>query len=177
MTAVPLISNRPKSFLAELQERLQAIAPDMYRTPKREQGMGETIVGTATDHLKQLYTFAGNVREEMKPLQTEYQQLYNEMMGFMRLGRVWQFVHAILGKLDEFRKKADRLRELEMQLTVVTNESAVVEAIFWIEARRQYPELNEPGRSIWVDTNWNFSWSEGGHDGRAPQGILVRRTV
>lgn len=155
-TAIPYIAAKG-TYLDELKVRIRAITPEKYRVPKRQPDKEGTIVGSANEYLKQLYTLMSNAGEDAKPVANECKLLVGELNAYMNRGWYWKLINVIVGDPKVFMLKSDRIKELTLAYYKLQQEHQLLSNLFWTEAAREFPQLLQCGTSVWVDQEWNFA--------------------
>jgi len=148
----------PKSVIAEIIERLAAIKPEQFVEPDLGPDEHYHAVGEANDDIKRLFTLSSIARDEYNSLKGPFtatiDKLHKEMEGAKSNKDKVKALEAIVALEDD----PETLR-LHTEMSRKRNFYDIVSKIFWLELRRQYPEVDDkPCTSI--RKNWTVGWCD-----------------
>lgn len=153
--------NKPKqSAWTEINERLTAFTADQLICSGSPLRRNVVIVGLANDHLRRLHTLAMQVVDEHNVLAREALALEEKIDGATKPPRnnpLSALRNLISGGLSA--EMLDRYEELVAEIELKAAMLEVIQDLFWLEAKTQFPELvGKPIASLFE--GWKLGWSE-----------------
>ena len=147
-----------KSVIAEIIERLAAITPEQFIEPNTKPDKDYHAVGEAGDDLKRLLTLRNIVADEHnrlgKPLAVAVEKIHREM----KLATANKDKVAALQKIVELEDDPETV-QLAAEMARKRQFHDIVDKIFWLEVRWQFPELADKPE-VSVRKNWTVGWCE-----------------
>lgn len=145
--------------LAEITGLLAAITPEQFTAPPVEQKDGDHIVAVATDDVKRLFTLRdrliGKCNEFMKITRPLSEDL---MMGILINGQHKANVELNTPGSPMYEAEA-KLKRALVELQSANSFLQIVDGIFWLEVRRQHPDLEDKS-VVGIRHDWSLLWRE-----------------
>lgn len=156
--------------LAEISELLSAITPEQFTAPPAGPEDGDHVVAVATDDIKRLYVLRDRLIDKCNELVTSANPL---SMGLMEdIFKHGQRAAVELKTPGSPMYEAEaKLKRTLAELQSVDSLKKIVENIFWLEVRRQHPDL-EGKKIIGIRSDWSLVWTEDDDDDMG--GISIR---
>ena len=150
-----------RSVLAEIVERLAALTPDRFVEPEQGPEKSYHAVGEADDDLKRLFTLRSIACDEHNALGKSIKGSMNKLEKTFENAQRTRSAKALadaLQALASFEEDAETVR-IRFEMAQKRKFHAIVDSVFWLQLRRQYPELlDKPCVSI--RKNWTVGWIE-----------------
>ena len=147
-----------KSVIAEILERLAALTPEQFIEPDMQPDATYRAVGEANDEIKRIFTLRSIACDEHnvlgKSIAATMDKLTEEMKRAKTNKDKVKALQAIVALEDD-----PETRLLQAEMSRKRNFHDIIDKIFWLELRRQYPELKDKP-SISVRKNWTVGWCE-----------------
>ena len=159
-----------KSVIAEILERLAALKPEQFIEPDLRPDANYHAVGEANDDVKRLFTLRSIACDEHNLLGKSIVATVEKIHQEMKRAKTNKDKVKALQEIVELEDDPETLR-LMAEMARKRSFHDIVDKIFWLEIRRQYPELSEKP-SVSVRKNWTVGWCEK-DDSEDPHGFDV----
>lgn len=153
----------PLGVLAEIASLLAAITPEQFIAPPLERKESEHVVATATDDIKRLYTLRDRLDDKCRELAKSGKQVSEDAME-----RIFKLGHR--KAIEEMETPGSPLFEANVkneqilaELQRTNNLHKIVDGIFWLEVRRQHPDI-ESKPVAGIRSDWSLTWAENDDD-------------
>lgn len=148
-----------KSFLEEISERLAALTPEQFTTPNNPLKRSFVPVGTANENIKRLFTLMDQAGEEVHALMKKGERFFRKIETLApkdgdALVLLKNFIDSGITKAE-----VEELQALQNKVNNKKKFHEVVKTIFWLEVRRQYPELADKDE-IGIFSDWSLGWTK-----------------
>ncbi len=153
----------PVNMLETIVSRLAGITPDDYIAPKEAPSMRRhVIVGTASEHVKKLWTLLEQIDAESKPLVAEGSRLMEDVKQIIGgdTARGPEELVALVSAIRESRDiagKAARLAEIERLARPMLRLQKFVKRLLWNEVRSCAPGLEKHQR-LFLGNGWEVGY-------------------
>lgn len=147
-----------KSVLAEIAECLAALTPEQFIEPDLAPGTGYHAVGEASEDIKRLFTLRTIACNEHNALSKPIAAAVEKLTQEMKRAKTNRDKVEALQALVAFEDNPETLR-LGAEVARKRSFHDIVDKIFWLELRRQFPELNDKP-CVSVRKNWTVGWCE-----------------
>ena len=151
--------------LAEIAVLLAAITPEQFIAPPAEQEDGDHVVAVANDDVKRLYVLRDRMVDKCNELTKSARPLAEGLMKdiFMAGPRK---ARVDLTTPDSPMYEAEaKLKIVLAELQSADSLRKIVEDIFWLEVRRQHPDLKDKN-TVGIRSDWSLVWMEEEDDTR-----------
>jgi hypothetical protein len=154
-----------RQVLAEIEQRLAAIAPERYIAPHAKKEEGAHPVCFANDHLKALYTLMVLLWKQTQELSAQGMGMAADFMKETAKMNPAEIAEAFGNPNSVLMQKRERVEECGGRVSESKNFAQIVLDIFWLEVRRQHRDLLTK-RELAIYSDWSLCWKtpENGED-------------
>ena len=152
----------PMSMFETITARLAAITPEMYIAPTdRPDRRRHVIVGTASEHVKKLWTLHEQLGQDAKPLIFEGELLMEQVK--LLLGETTRGPEELLALVrtirqsDDIMATAERLAEIALVARPLHRLQKFVQRLLWNEVRSCATALEDKER-LFVGADWEVGY-------------------
>ncbi|MCR4333477.1 MAG: hypothetical protein NUV60_00430 [Patescibacteria group bacterium] len=145
-------------MLADINARLAAITPEQFITPEYVREPGVTVVATATDDVKQLFTLRSLLTDEIEKIADDGVRLAEKMLTDAMTDPE-SADEQLRTPGSSLLEGTAKLEQMQNELMKLTRLHGIVDKIFWLEVRRQSPALVSKSR-VCICSDWSLGWEE-----------------
>ncbi len=153
----------PLGVLEEITSRLAALTEEQLVPPSQEREKDAVFVMMAPDGVKRLFALREQLREERRSLSREMKSVADKAMIYI----YEKPLEVVMVEMDAEGSFLWQVKERMERFGLLASRAAhffeIVEQIFWLEVRRQHPDLQEKP-VISINSDWSLCWQEGKED-------------
>lgn len=158
--------------LTEITALLAAITPEQFTAPPAGQEDGDHVVAMATDDVKRLFT----LRDRLIGKCNEFTKITRPLSEGLMMGIFINGQHKASVELNTpgspMYEAEAKLKRALVELQSVNSFLQIVDGIFWLEVRRQHPDLEDKG-TIGIRSDWSLVWMDEENEEDDTRGISI----
>lgn len=158
--------------LAEITGLLAAITADQFTAPNAEMEDGDHVVATANDDIKRLFVLRNRLSDKHNELAKSADLSLADLTEYLfKHGQHKAVAELEIPGSPMFEAEA-KLKRTIAEMQGVGSLHKIVDGIFWLEVRRQHPDL-EGKSTVGIRSDWSLVWTEDDDDDMGGIGIRV----
>lgn len=158
--------------LAEITGLLASITPEQFIAPPEGQEDGDHVVAVATDDVKRLYVLRDRLTDKYNELVKSARTLSEGIMKDILVnGPLMTHVELNTPGSPMYEAEAKLKRKLA-ELQNADTLRRIVEDVFWLEVRRQHPDLEDKS-IVGICSDWSLVWTDEKDEEDDTRGISI----
>ena len=149
----------PLGVLAEITTLLASITPEQFIAPTANHEEGDHTVTVATDHIKQLFTLRRRLIDKCCEFKERAERIAEIVMKEVIMKGALQASKDLETPGSSLLEVQTEIEQIVVELQQVDKLREIVDGIFWLEIRRQHPDLADKSL-IGIRSDWSLTWAE-----------------